>query len=209
MIGWCVPRPMSMSFVLTALSFAVVASAPLPSACAAELPDLELSDLWDYSRSLRSIVAEGPTLFFICDPGVKECREGAVFFESRSPSIREAGIRPALILRGRAPDVRSAVLKMGLKSPVFVDEEGRVIDSMLDQDILPALLLAAPDGTVMETVYGGGESLAGNIGQVIEHVTLDAAPPEVAQAEKETSGRWKYLVAIAAIAIIGVVIFAY
>jgi hypothetical protein len=97
---------------------------------------------------------------------------------------------------------------MGLKSPVFVDEEGRVIDSMLDQDILPALLLAAPDGTVIKTVYGGGESLAGNIGQVMEHATPEVAPPEGAQAEKETSGRWKYLVAIAAIAIIGVVIFA-
>jgi hypothetical protein len=97
---------------------------------------------------------------------------------------------------------------MGLDNPVYLDEDGRVIDSMLDQEVLPALLLAAPDGTVLKTVYGGGESLAGNIVQVIEHLTPEATPPEGAQAEKETSGRWKYLVAIAALVAVGVVIFA-
>lgn len=203
-----IPYAMLFSCVLAALCLLAGASAPLSSPSGADLADLELTDLWDYSRSLRSILADGPTLFFICDPDVKECREGAVFFESRSRGIREAGIRPALIFRGRPPDVRSAVLKMGLDNPVYLDEDGRVIDSMLDQEVLPALLLAAPDGTVLKTVYGGGESLAGNIVQVIEHLTPEATPPEGAQAEKETSGRWKYLVAIAALVAVGVVIFA-
>jgi hypothetical protein len=197
-----------LSYVLIALTFLVVTSASAPVPSAEELPDLELTDLWDSSRSLRSVAAQGTTLFFICDPGVKECREGAVFFESRASSMREAGIRPALIFRGKAPDVRSAVLNMDLDNPVYIDEDGHVIDSMLDQEVLPALLLAAPDGTVLKTVYGGGESLAGNIEQVIKPGTPEALPPQVARAGKEASGRWKYLVAAVALVVIGVVIFA-
>jgi len=181
---------------------------------AAELPDLEVSDLWDYPQSLSTIVARGATLFFICDPGVKECREGAVFIENRAASIREAGFRPVLLLRSSGPDVRSAALEMDLGTPIYIDEGGDVIGSMLSQDILPALLLASPDGTILDTVYGGGESLAGNLGEILKREMPEPPPPVVAEPEvlaepeKEGSGTWKLLVGVAALALIGVLIFA-
>jgi hypothetical protein len=175
---------------------------------AAELPDLEVKDLWDYPESLRAIVARGTTLFFICDPGVKECREGAVFIENRASSIREAGLRPVLLLRSSGPDVRSAALEMDLDTPIYIDEDGHVIGSMLSQDVLPALLLASPDGTIIDTVYGGGESLAGNLEQILMRETPEPPPPVVAEPEKESKGTWKLVAGIAALALIGLLIFA-
>ncbi len=180
---------------------------PGSDAPAAELPDLEVTDLWDYSESLSGIVGEGMTLFFICDPQVKECREGAVFIENRAPSIREAGVRPVLLLRGSGPAVRNAALEMDLNTPIYIDGDGRVMDSMLDQDILPALLLVSHDGTIIETVYGGGESLAGNL----ERILMRAAPepprqvvaaPEAGPGKK--SRAWKILVGAAVLITIGV-----
>lgn len=202
-----------VSAIRTAVSFLVVLAVFAPAlpgsglSAREELPGLEVTDLWDYPESLSTIVAKGTTLFFICDPALKECREGAVFIESRAPGIREAGMRLALLLRGSGPDVRNAALQMDLDTPIYIDEDGRVIDSMLDQEILPALLLASHDGTVIETVYGGGESLAGNLERVLARGAPEPPPEKVAEPEKK-SGRWKYLLGAAAIIVIGILIFA-
>jgi hypothetical protein len=182
------------------LFFALAAPAlPGPGAAAGELPDVEVTDLWDYPENLLSIVAEGTTLVFICDPGVKECREGAVFIDSRARSIREAGARPVMLLRGAAADVRSAALDMHLDTPIYIDEAGDAIDGILDQEILPALILVSPDGTVLDTVYGGGESLAGNIEEILRRGSAEPPAPQVAGPEKKRSNAWKYALGAAAV----------
>lgn len=194
---------------MAALLLAVVASAvtALPGpGTAAELPDLEVTDLWDYPENLRSIAADGVTLFFICDPGVKECREGAVFIENRTESIRDAGAELVLLFRGAAADVRSAALDMDLDSDIYIDEGGHVIDAILDEEILPALLLVSSDGTVLESVYGGGESLAGNIERVLQREAPERPPTEVAQPGKKASNKWKWVMGAAIVMTIGAVI---
>lgn len=194
--------------VLMSLVVLLWASPLFSSLFAAELPDLDVTDLWDYPRRLRSIAAEGSTLFFICDPDVKECREGAVFFDSRVTSIREAGFRPVLLFSGKPADVRSAVLKMGLDSPVYVDEHGRAIESMMEQEVLPALLLAEGSGEVLDVVYGGGESLAGNIEQILALHAAEPPPPIPAEPQKKSHRTYKVLAALAVITAVGIIIFA-
>jgi hypothetical protein len=188
---------------------AVLAPAIWSCPSARELPDLEVSDLLDYPVNLRSIAARETTLFFICDPALKECREGAVFFESRARAIRQAGIRPVLLLRGKGPEVRNTVLNMGIGSPVYIDADGRAVAAMLDEDVMPALLLARPGGEVIETVYGGGESLAGNIQNLSQRESHEQEPPpRPAAAEKKGHGTYKLLAAIGALIIIGFIVFA-
>jgi len=195
------------------LTFTVLAASALPlssPAVGAELPDLDVKDLWDYPENLRSIVADGTTLFFICDPKVKECREGAVFIENRASGINEAGAKLVMLFRGGAAEVRSAALDMDLDSDIYIDEDGHVIDAVLDEDILPALLLVSSDGTVLEAVYGGGESLAGNIEQILRYEVPEPPPPppaQVAEPEKKGSGRWKYILGAAAVIVLGTLLF--
>lgn len=203
------PAARAAACLLMCLSVLLTA---LPPAClsAAELADLEVLDLWDYPENLAALVEDGSTVFFICDPGLKECREGAVFIESRAARIREAGLRPVMLLRGSGPDVRKAALEMDLDTPIYIDEEGGVIDALLDQEILPALLLASKEGTVVETVYGGGDSLAGNLERILARAAPEPPPPVVARPEEKEkkSETWKIIAGIAALAIIGVIIFA-
>jgi hypothetical protein len=176
---------------------ALLLCSPAASSCAEHLPDLAVADLWDAPHNLRAIAAEGSTLFFICDTAVKECREGAVFFDNRSSEIQRAGVLPVFIFRGDPADIRTAVLKMDLASPVYIDQGGRLIEKVLEHHILPALVLAAPDGSILETVYGGGESLAGNIETVLEREPAQA-PVETAGAQEKGTARWWKYAAIAA-----------
>ena len=208
----------SAAGIVLSLLVCLAASAPaLPwsGLAAATLPDLEVTDLWDYPENLSAVVAGGTTLFFICDPAVKECREGAVFIENRASTIRERGVRPVMLMRGSGPDVRNAALEMDLDTPIYIDGDGSVIDSMLDQDILPALLLASGDGAIVETVYGGGESLAGNLDRILARPTPPPPPPVVAEPEPEPaepeekkSRTYKILLGVAAVIIIGAIILA-
>ena len=196
-----------MSLTFTLLAAAIALSTPVG---AGDLPDLDVTDLWDYPENLRAIVADGTTLFFICDPKVKECREGAVFIENRTPGITGAGAKLVMLFRGGAAEVRRAALDMDLDSDIYIDEDGHVIDALLDEDILPALVLVSSDGTVLEAVYGGGESLAGNIEQVLRYEAPQPPPPQVqvAKPEEKGSGKWKYILGAAAAVVLGTLLLA-
>ncbi len=201
--------PLGLAVLLLAAQAACLAALPVRG-LAARLPDLDVTDLWDYPRDLHSIAAQGTTLFFICDIDLKECREGAVFFESRARRIREAGIRPVMLLRGPAADVRSAALDMDLDLPVYIDPGGEVIAAVLGEGILPALLLVSPGGSVLATVYGGGESLAGNIEEAIRRAApeAEAVPEREAEPVEKKSKTWKYLLGAAAVVLVGILILA-
>jgi hypothetical protein len=199
---------MKRGVTLRAAVLLLAVAAVCSTALATELPDLEVTDLWDYPENLRDIVARGNTLFFICDPEVKECREGAVFIETRESSIYEAGLKLVLLFQGAPAEVRRAALDMDLDSDIYIDEDGQVIDAILDEGILPAILLVSQDGTVLDAVYGGGESLAGNIDQILQPETPQPPPAQVAQSEKEKSGKWKWAVAAMAVITIGAIILA-
>lgn len=177
---------------------------------ATELPDLDVTDLWDYPANLHSIAASGTTLFFICDPKVKECREGAVFIENRSSDIIAAGARLVMLFRGGAADVRRAALDMDLDSDIYIDEDGHVIEAILDEEILPALVLVSSGGAVLAAVYGGGESLAGNIEQVLRYEAPPPPPPQpqVARPEEKGPGKWKYILGAAAVIVLSALLFA-
>ena len=199
----------SAAAVLAASVF-VPAFVAVPSAGDPE--GLVVLDLWDYPAEFSTIYEEGPALFFICDLGAKECREGAVFFESRAANIREAGVQPIFLFRGDPAVVRSTVLSMNLDTPVYIDRSGDVIDGILEQEVLPALMLAAPDGTGMKTVYGGGDSLAGNIERILLREEPESPPPRVAEPtagpEEKRKATYKLLLGAAAVIIIGVLILA-
>jgi hypothetical protein len=95
---------------------------------------------------------------------------------------------------------------MDLDSDIYIDEGGQVIDAMLDEQVLPALLLVSPDGTVLQAVYGGGESLAGNIDRVLEREVPEPPPLQVARPEEEKSSKWKWILGTAAVVTVGALI---
>jgi hypothetical protein len=138
------------------------------TAQAAAGPDMVLSDLWDSPHLLKAICAGRPTLFFVCDTEASVCREGAVFFDARADDIEAHGFRAALIFIGPPAEVREIVLRTGIAQPVYVDPERKVFGALLDEEILPALVLADGGGRHVRTMYGGGESLEGNIGVLLE-----------------------------------------
>ena len=148
-------------------------------------PPIVLTDLWDAPHRLDEIGQGMRMLLFICDPGLETCREGAVYFESRSASIRANRVKPICVFIGNPKDIREAVLALELRVPVFIDQEDQVFQLMLDQRVLPALALLEQDGTVVRTVYGGGESLDGNL-KLLLH-------------EKPKRSYLKYVIAIAAV----------
>jgi|GEM_PF-2202935 len=200
-----VPRPTPVRF-LTPVLIPLLLLAPLlwTEACAREIPDAAVTDLWDAPHNLRTIASRESTLFFICDLGVVECREGAVFFESRASSIRDAGMRPAFLFKGKPSEIRTIVLRLELDTQVYIDESGDVIEGLLDPAILPSILLVTPGGIAAEA-QGGGESLADNIERFL---VAQAGPHEepVPPPEKKHHPSWKYIATVAAIA--GAVILA-
>lgn len=134
-------------------------------------PDLVLTDLWDSPHRLDDICGGRATVLFICDTQSSVCREGAVFFDTRADEIEAEGLRAALVMIGQPAEARAFALKTGIDQPVFVDSDRRVFDALLDQEVLPALVLVDGEGRHVKSLYGGGESLEGNIAVLLDHGT--------------------------------------
>jgi hypothetical protein len=126
-------------------------------------PDLVVTDLWDSPHRLEDICGGRSTVFFICDTELGVCREGAVFFDARAEEIEAQDLGAVLIFTGQPADVRDFVLQAMIGQPVFVDHDRRVFSTLLSQQVLPALVLTDGEGRHVKTLYGGGESLEGNI----------------------------------------------
>ena len=131
-------------------------------------PDLVLTDLWDSPHRLDDICDGRMTILFICDTELSVCREGAVFFDTRADVIEAEGLRAALVLTGQPAEARAFALRTRIDLPVFVDSGRQVFDKLLDQEVLPALVLTDGEGRHVRTLYGGGESLEGNIVILLE-----------------------------------------
>ncbi len=134
-------------------------------------PAPALTDLWDAPVDLSRVCDGHMTLLLVCDPGLATCREGVVYFDSKAGMIRDEGVRPVIVLIGRPPEIRETVLDLDIRVPVFIDARESVFGSILEERVLPALVLMDTDGEVLETIYGGGESLNGNIRALIETET--------------------------------------
>ena len=130
----------------------------------AAAPELVLTDLWDSPYRLQDICRGKATLFFVCDTELSICREDAVFFDTRADEIEASGLRAALIFTGSPAAVRDFALRAELYRSVYVDTDLAVFDTLLDKKVLPALVLVDGEGRHVRTLYGGGESLEGNIG---------------------------------------------
>ena len=153
---------------------------------AAEGPDIVLTDLWDGPHLLKDICGGRSTILYVCDTDAGICREGAVFFDARAKGIMAHGFQAVLIFIGTPADVRELVLSTGIVQPVYVDSGSRLFGGLVDEEILPALVLVDGDGRRIRTMYGGGESLDGNIAALLE--------------ESPHEGRKWWLVAIPVIA---------
>jgi hypothetical protein len=120
-------------------------------------------DLWDMPHSLESICSGRSVLFFLCDPDLRTCREAAVHFDSQAERIEAMEIEPIFLFRGRAENVRDAVLALDLSVPVYIDPDGQVFEAFLNQKVLPAMMLLDGRGNVVRTIYGGGQSFDNNL----------------------------------------------
>ncbi len=126
-----------------------------------------LTDLWDATVDLPRLCAGDTTLLFICDPDLATCREGAVYFDSKAGMMRDEDVRPVIVLIGDPAGIREVVLDLDLRVPVFIDQGESVFGSILNERVLPALVLMDADGEVLDTIYGGGDSLDGYIKALI------------------------------------------
>jgi len=131
-------------------------------------PDLVLTDLWDSPHRLADICSARPTILFICDTQSSVCREGAVFFDTRADEIEAHGLEAVLVLVGQPARARAFALNTSIDQNVFVDSDRQVFGTLLDQEILPALVLVDKEGQHVRSLYGGGESLEGNIAILLE-----------------------------------------
>jgi hypothetical protein len=157
-------------------------------------PMLVLTDLWDSPHSLESICKGRSTVFFICDTELSVCREGAVFFDSRADEIEAHGMRAALIFAAQPAEVRDFVLRTNIGRPVYVDSGGRVFGTLLSDKVLPALVLVDGDCRHVRTLYGGGESLEGNIATLL------------GDGERGNRRLWLVLFAVAVVAVLPLVL---
>lgn len=139
-----------------------------PFARAAEAPGVVLTDLWDGPHLLKDICGGRPTILYVCDTEASLCREGAVFFDAKANDIEAHGFQAVLIFIGKPSDVRELVLGTRIVQPVYVDSERGLFGGLLDEEILPALVLVDGDGRRIRTMYGGGESLDGNLAALLE-----------------------------------------
>jgi hypothetical protein len=135
---------------------------------AVEAPSMVLTDLWDGPHLLKDICGGRPTILYVCDTEASVCREGAVFFDARAKDIMAHGVQAILIFIGSPAGVRDLVITTGIIQPVYVDSGRRLFGGLLDEEILPALVLVDGDGRRIRTMYGGGESLDGNISMLLE-----------------------------------------
>jgi hypothetical protein len=157
-------------------------------------PDLVLTDLWDSPHRLGGICGGRATILFICDIQYSVCREGAVFFDARADEIEARGRRAVLVLIGEPAEARAFALETGIDQPVFVDSKRHVFETLLDREVLPALVLLDGDGRLVRSLYGGGESLEGNIA-----ILLD-------DGNAKSRKWWLVLIPIAVVAILPLVL---
>jgi hypothetical protein len=156
--------------------------------------------LWDAPVDLQGLCSGDTTLILVCDPGLATCREGAVHFDSRAGMIRDGEVRPAIILMGDPAGIRETVLDLDIRVPVYIDQGETVFGSILAERILPALVLMDDQGRVLETVYGGGDSLDGNIKAMIGTETEERAETQT-ETEEEGGFNW-WLVAVPVVAVL-------
>lgn len=162
-----------------------------------------VQDLWDIPHTLESICNGREVLLLLCDLTTLTCREGAVYFDSQSDNIKAASVRPICVFIGKPIDVRQAVLNLDLKTPVYIDEAGLIYENLLDQKVLPALILLNETGSLERVVYGGGESLDHNLRTVMPVRTgeeVDAGPVR--------SRRWLWVTVLVSAAAIAALILA-
>ena len=148
--------------VLLALSCLALLS-PLFAPGAAAQTDLVFTDLWDSPHRLGAICDGRATILFVCDAELSVCREGAVYFDMKAEEIEAQDLGAALVLTGQPAEARAFALRTGIDHAIFVDSDRRVFETLLDQEVLPALVLVDGEGLHLKTLYGGGESLEGNI----------------------------------------------
>jgi hypothetical protein len=158
-----------LSALMLPVVLCCIVTAPLPAQPVEEAPELVLTDLWDSPHRLADICRGRSTVFFVCDTELSLCREGAVFFDARADEIEARGLRAALIFTGQPAAVRDFALRAEVYHSVYVDSDLRVFDTLLDKKILPALVLVDGEGRHVKTLYGGGESLEGNISIMIDN----------------------------------------
>lgn len=188
-----VTRLLVSGWLITAVVFSATLSFASPAPA--------LTDLWDAPVDLPRVCGGEATLLLICDPGVATCREGAVYFDSKAGMIRDEDVRPAIVLIGNPPDIRETVLDLDIRVPVYIDQRESVFGSILYQRILPALVLMDKDGRVLETMYGGGESLGGNIRTLIETGTGTET-----DAEEDDGFNW-WLIAVPVVVALAILPF--
>lgn len=173
----------------------------MPATAAPSVAAPALTDLWDAAVDLPRLCAGDTTLILVCDPGLATCREGAVYFDNKAGPIREAQVRPAIILIGDPATIRETVLGLDIRVPVFIDQGETVFGNILAERILPALILMDPDGHVLETIYGGGDSLDGNI------KALTGTEPETQAGTDEEGGFNWWLLAVPVVAALAILPF--
>jgi hypothetical protein len=110
-------------------------------------------------------------------------------------------IRPAIVLLGDPAGIRQTVLDLNVRIPVFIDRSESVFGSILTERILPALVLMDAEGRVLDTIYGGGDSLDGNIKALIG--TGTETPTETVE---EGGFNW-WLVAVPVVAALAILPF--
>jgi len=177
------------------IAFALLATAALSA------PAPALTDLWDAAVDLPRLCAGDTTLLLVCDPGLATCREGAVYFDSKAGMIRDGEFRPVIVLIGDPAGIRETVLDLDIGVPVFIDKSETVFGSILAERILPALVLMDADGQVLETIYGGGDSLDGNIKALIGTET------ETQTETREEGGFNWWLIAVPVVAALAILPF--
>jgi hypothetical protein len=170
----------------------------LPHTCRGS-SEVEVSDLWDMPITLRDVCNGTETVLFVCDLGLQECREGAVYFDSRAKAIRTRGFRPGCLFVGRPDEIRGYALTLDLDVPVYVDSEARVFREVLEQMIMPVLVLLDGEGNLVRSVYGGGESLDHNLSLILEPEPVTEPRPGPSR------GKWLLLALAAAVAAIAVI----
>jgi hypothetical protein len=187
-------------FTAAAMLAAVIAASGQPCLAGG---DYVVHDLWDIPHTIESICNGQETLLFLCDLNASTCREGAVYFDSQSDSIKAAAVRPICVFIGKPIDVRQIVLNLDLKTPVYIDEDGLIYENLLDQKVLPALILLGETGSLIRIIYGGGESLDHNLWTVM---------PLRAEDDVDTgplkSRRWLWVVVLVSAAAVAALILA-
>jgi hypothetical protein len=154
---------------------------------------VEVSDLWDTPLTLGEVCNGAETLVFVCDLDLKQCREGAVYFDTRAEAIKARGFTPCCLFVGQPQEVRRHVLSLDLGIPAYIDSDGGIFKDVLDQRIMPALMLLDGNGNLVRTVYGGGESLDHNLALMLE-------PEPAIEPGSQPSGRgWLWILLPAAV----------